>query len=174
MNISPAEIVYNLLEDLNLIGTVLVDTCVLYTTSTGLSFVPVGDDGYCVLTKAAGEEWEAFIGFMPDMPMDCIGVFDTQGTTDGRLMSGQQIEHQGIQIQVRGPSHKTAWHRVQAITAALDIQFNVSVAGESGATYLVINVSRKGAIIPTGVDVKDGKRRHYFTINATVTFREEL
>lgn len=140
MSTSPAEIIYNLLDQLALVGQ--------------------------------SGTWPASISFLSDEDDDAVAVYDTAGELDGRIMTGEQIEHPGIQIQVRAKSYPTAWGKANEIALALDNQSQVSVAVESDATYLVANVSRRGAIVPMGIDEKDGRRRHYFSINAVITYRQ--
>lgn len=119
------------------------------------------------------EDWPIYISFLPDLPHVALAVYDTAGTPDGRIMDGPKIEHPGIQITIRNPDYREGFARARAIADALDNQVNVVVAVESDTSYILHNISRQGTIIPVGIDERDGQRRHYFTINAIVTFAAE-
>jgi len=119
-------------------------------------------------------EWPAFISFMPEeLPDQAICVYDTAGTSDGRIMStGEKIEHPGIQIRVRGIDYPVVWAKANEIALALDAQNNVEVETESGLVFLVQNISRTGAIVPLGLETNGPRRRHNFTINAITTYAQ--
>jgi hypothetical protein len=129
----------------------------------------IGDLGHTDIGIPA--TWPAYVSFLPDFPAEAVAVYDSIGVQDGRLMSGIKIEHDGIQIILRSPEYQDGWNKANDIALALDIQNNVSVDVESDTSYIVVNVSRIGTINAAGVDEKDGQRRHYFTINAKVTYR---
>lgn len=114
--------------------------------------------------------WSAFVGFLPDSPDCAVCVYDTEGRPDGRIMgSGEQIEHPGIQIRIRGPVYRTVWDKVKEIADALSANSGVTVAFESEDAYLVHNISRTGGIMTLGVEVQGSRRNHNFAINAVVT-----
>src|SRR6266568_4440050 len=122
------------------------------------------------LGEGEGEDWNAFISFLPDTPDRAICVYDTAGKMDGRLMDGEQVEHPGIQIRVRGPDYAETWEKAQDIALSLDTMQKVVVTVEEKG-YIIHNVSRTGAIIPTGVEETGGNRRHHFTINMVLTLQ---
>ena len=135
---SPAEIIYQLLLDLDL-------------TEPGSSF----------------------IGFFPDDPDSAVCVYDAVSKPDGRLMrTGERIEHPGVQIQVRGLAYEEVWAKANTIALALDALRKVSVVPSSEGSYIVDNVSRTGGVLSIGVDAVQGRRRHYFVINANITVNE--
>lgn len=114
--------------------------------------------------------WPVFISFMPDEPDEAIGVFDVVGRMDGRIQStGEQIDHPGIQIRVRGKDYASTWTKANAIALAMDEQKRTEVEVESGVFYLLHNFSRLGSIVPLGIDELGGRRRHSFTVNAVLT-----
>ena len=118
-------------------------------------------------------EWPIYVGFLPDAPNDAICIYDTAGRMDGRVMgSGEQIEHPGIQVRVRGVNYLETQTKATAIAFYLDGLNHVVVEVESDTVFVVQNVSRAGGILSVGVEESD-KRRHHFTINATVTLREQ-
>jgi len=121
------------------------------------------------LDLGEGEDWSIFISFLPDLPDKAICIYDTAGKLDGRMMrTGEQIEHPGIQIRVRGPTYEETWLKAQAIALTLDAVQN-SVVTTDEEEYIVHNVSRTGAIIPLGIEENTRGRRHHFTINMILT-----
>ena len=115
-------------------------------------------------------DWTVFVSFLPDLPDSALCVYDTAGRLDGRLMrTGEQIEHEGVQIRVRGVEYPVAWEKVNEIALALDGQINTTVEIAVDEAYTLHNASRSGAIIPLGQDPEDARRRHNFTINMTLT-----
>jgi len=117
--------------------------------------------------------WPAFISFMPEeLPDDAVCVYDTAGTSDGRIMrTGERIEHSGVQIRVRGRHHKDVWNKTNEIALALDQQVqNTLVSTASDLVYRIANISRTGTIIPVGIETDGARRRFNFTINALVTY----
>ncbi len=118
------------------------------------------------------EEGDVFVSLLPDDPDEAICVYDTPGTSDGRLMAtGEQIEHKGIQVRVRGKDYPTAWRWANDLAELLDAQKKTIVAMDPPLYYVVHNVSRRGAILPAGIESED-RRRHEFTINAVTTLEE--
>lgn len=116
--------------------------------------------------------WDLFISFMPDEPNIAIGVYDTAGISDGRVMTGEKIVHPGIQIRIRHQDYRLGRRRADDIATALDNQIKTVVAVESDTSYILHNVSRQGDILPAGIDEQDKQRRHYWTINAVVTYSQ--
>lgn len=120
-------------------------------------------------TESSGE-WVVFVSFLPDLPDSAICVYDTAGRLDGRIMrTGEQIEHEGVQIRVRGIDYPATWTKANDIALALDAQTQTPVQIEVGEVWTLHNASRSGAVIPLGVDADDARRRHNFTINMNLT-----
>ena len=123
-----------------------------------------------VLAEESDGSWPIFISFLPDLPHVMLAVYDTAGIEDGRIMDGPKIEHHGIQVSVRTPLYLDGLRKARAIADAFDDQLRTIVDVESDTTYTIQNISRQGTILSVGVDEQDGQRRHYFTINAVVTY----
>jgi hypothetical protein len=118
------------------------------------------------------QAWAVYVGFMPDTPDDAICVYDTAGKLDGRMMrTGQQIEHEGIQVRVRGLLYPTTIAKAYGIALAFDEQKRSAVTADA-ANYLIQNISRSGAVLNLGVEDTD-RHRYHFTINATLTIEPQ-
>lgn len=117
--------------------------------------------------------WTVFVSFLPDTPEapdEALCIYDTAGKLDGRIMAtGEQVEHPGIQIRVRGKSYPDTWEKVNDIVKALDAVRKVPVAFNETEIYTVHNVSRSGAVIPLGMDESGNKRLFHFTANMVLT-----
>jgi len=124
-------------------------------------------------TQGPSADWSVFVSFLPGNPDDAICVYDTAGKLDGRLMEdGTQIEHPGIQVMVRGMSYLETWEKAKTIASAFDAWTVSSIAVESGESYTLYNISRSGDILPLGMEAEGDRRRLLFSINATVTVRQ--
>ncbi|QDP54888.1 MAG: hypothetical protein Unbinned3891contig1000_86 [Prokaryotic dsDNA virus sp.] len=121
---------------------------------------------------SASASWPVRVGFQPDEPDNAICVFDITGREDGRNMStGYRVEHPGVQVYVRGSSYIAGFDKAEAIALALDAILRTQITIDS-TVYLVQNVSRTGPILSVGVTGDEDRKRHQFTINATLTYRE--
>lgn len=127
-----------------------------------------------LIDAGLGEEsgdWQTFVSFLPEVPDSAICVYDTAGRFDGRIMNGgEQIEHEGIMIYVRGIGYPTVWNKANDIAKTLDAVNNALVTVGS-EFWGIQNISRTSPVMPLGVDVIGGKRRHEFTINMLLTMR---
>lgn len=117
--------------------------------------------------------WPSYVSFFPDLGNEAVCFYDTPGDQDGRMMkTGERIEHDGVQIQVRGRSYNEAWQKANEIALALDAQSKVDVELDSSNTYTLHNLSRSETILPMGVDPNDDHHRHYFAINLNTTIQK--
>ncbi len=108
----------------------------------------------------------------PDTPDECITVYDTLGTQDGRSMvSGEQYSHKGIQVRVRSGTSTDGFVKAQAISNSLDQSTYQEVLTIGGVRYFIQAVSTKGDPIPLGRETPKSKRFLY-TINATVAYHQ--
>lgn len=133
-------------------------------------------------TSATAPAWSVFVALMPAEMDKGIVVYDTAGKLDGRSMrSGEQTEHPGIMVRVRGPNYLETSTKVGDIARFFDSLPSrsevtmpaapLSPADLAGRTFIIQNISRTGSIMPTGVEEGD-RIRHGFTLNAVLTIRE--
>lgn len=120
-----------------------------------------------------GGTWPIYVAFLPDTPDDAIVVSDTAGMQDGRVMSGEQIIHPGIQVVVRGVDYVLTYSKISDIALALDGINGLSVALSSEDSYTLKNVSRTGDILPLGMDEVGDRRRFNFSVNAVITISQD-
>ena len=115
-----------------------------------------------------------YVSFLPDKPDEMIAIFDTAGRLDGRMMrTGEQIEHYGIQIQVRGKSYPGTYAKVRGIASFLDAVKKESVDMGSDEIYVLHNMSRSGAILPIGMETVADRRRYLFSLNYLATITQQ-
>lgn len=140
MQNSPAEIVRQLLIDLN------------------LGIFPIAGSPL---------PWQAFVSGEPPSPDNCITVYDTAGTGDGRSMiDGEPFGHYGFQVRVRSKDYKTGWQKADAILTAMSAVLRRKVTVNSDV-FFVQAITHISDIIPLGKEPSISKR-NLFTINATV------
>jgi hypothetical protein len=118
-------------------------------------------------------DWAVFVGQMPDQPDKAICVYSGLGRIDGRIMrTGEQVEHPGVQVIVRGTDYPSAEHKSREVALGFDGQRGSVVQMASDRFYTLLNISREGAVHPLGI-MEDDRRRYHFSINAVLTLKEE-
>ena len=73
------------------------------------------DEAALMTLPSADGVWPLYVSSMPDMKKDCGAIYDTAGVGDGRLMIGNVVEHQGIQIKVRSVDYQDGWEKINEI-----------------------------------------------------------
>jgi hypothetical protein len=145
---SPAEVVRQLLVDLNLGSTPPVPPASLVN------------------------DWPAYVGMEPSVPDNCLTVYDTTGRDFGRTMfDGVLITHYGIQLRVRALNHKTGW--LKAHTARTTLSEGVYRKGVTVGSnnYLLWCLNRFGNVLAIGKDSPTTKRS-IFTLNFMAVLRQ--
>ena len=131
-------------------------------------------NGYGALGGSGGT-WPIWASYFPSDADGDLGVCitDTVGTDNGRLMqTAERTLHWGIQVRVRADDHRTGWSKIKDIAEFLDAVQNTPVnVPATGKGYTVVEVTRRGQVVPVGPEPGRPQRR-YFTVNATVTFQE--
>lgn len=108
--------------------------------------------------------WPIFATVEPDDPDNCITVYDTQGTDDGRTMTdGRADVHHGIQVRVRAYDHSTGYVKTKTIRNDFETVQNKQVSLNL-QLYLVECVNKIGDVLPLGQDAPNSKRQ-VFTLN---------
>jgi hypothetical protein len=114
--------------------------------------------------------WPVFVSAINDTPDNQIVVYDTAGENQGRLQrTGQMINRPGVQVRVRALNYPDAETKARAIAGKLDAARNVTV-GTTPNDYLVGNISRRGDVLPMGVETENNRSRFNFTVNAVVIY----
>lgn len=120
--------------------------------------------------------WAAFASGEPDLPDDCVTVYDTEGRQHGRdMVVNLREEHEGFQVRVRSRNHQRGFAKAKEIGIAFDQSVSdvqVGLLDEEGDTvsYLVDAITRTGVVLSIGKDAPNSKR-NLFTINAIVSLR---
>ena len=123
------------------------------------------------LPSASGS-WPVYATHEPNTPDDCVTVYDTAGTDDGRSMiSGELWGHDGFQVRVRGKDHDTGWLKADAIQAGLAESVYDRTVRVSSSAYLVHAITRIGDVLTLGTEAPTSKRS-LFTINATLSVKQ--
>jgi hypothetical protein len=116
--------------------------------------------------------WPVFSINEPDTPDNCITVYNTQGSNEGRIMfDGQFVDNPGIQVRVRGVSHAVSYAKAKTIEFKLDTEvYNDTIIIDS-STYLIQSIGRTGMLLPLGKDSPSSKR-YVFTLNSIAQIRQ--
>lgn len=141
----------------------------LYHTAQRIVVELLIDLGLSQAYNTTGASWPTYYNNEPDEPDQCITVYSTQGTSDGRLMSdGEVQEHYGILMQFRSTDADTNELKARAVATGLDSFTPRTIVTISPHTYQVINMSRSGNINYLGRD-RENKNRFLHTINYLAT-----
>jgi len=119
------------------------------------------------------DDWPLYVSSMPDgdnVKTNCGAIYDTAGVLDGKLSSGEVIQHPGIQIRIRSDNYEMGYAKIEKIALTLDdICWNTITIGED--SYLLQNISRTTPVVPLGSE-RGYKRRFSFTVNFLCTIRK--
>lgn len=122
-------------------------------------------------TTLPAPAWSCYASSEPDVPDNCITVYDTAGQTFGREQNlGDTLEHYGLQFRVRSSVYDVGFVKTRALSKMLDESVRLNTVNVDDATYLVYSVNRTGPILPLGKDTPASKR-NVFTVNATAAMR---
>ena len=127
-----------------------------------------------VITKpASNSAWPGYVSEFPRSSStdNVVVVNNTTAKSDGRVHhDGEQQEHEGIQIIVRGVTYSIGYAKANAMKMTIDgiVRSSVTIGD---ATYLVQSISRVGGIID--LDEPNSKRK-LFSLNALVTVRQTV
>ena len=130
---------------------VLRSTLVHFSLATDPSSSPVG-------------VWPCYVSNEPNTPDNCITIYDTAFTDDGRVnIDGELQYHEGLQIRVRSVDYLTGWQKMDAIRTAISMSVSYLVVAVEGENYLVICYAKIGNILPIGTE--QTSKRQLFTLN---------
>ena len=120
---------------------------------------------------ASALAWPVFSSQEPDLPDDCVTVYDAAAQQQGRTMiDGQRQESPGFQVRVRAAHHEDGYKKSQAIATGLDEDFYDASLLLGSTHYLVHSVSRSTGVIALGKE--PNTQRVAFTFNGTVTLKQ--
>ena len=120
---------------------------------------------------SAGTEWQVFHAREPNKPDSVITVYDTEGRRQGRSMvSGEALEHFGVQVRVRDANHADGFTKSRAIAVALDESVNQTSVTVGSNVYMVYAITRTSG--PLSIGKEPDSKRNIFTINALVALRQ--
>jgi hypothetical protein len=120
--------------------------------------------------------WPVYCRREPDTPENVITVYQAANVLQGKLQTGEAVEHYGAQVRVRAKDYYTGWDKIQNIAASLDgvtpREVEVGdVAGTGSATYTVYAVTRRSG--PTHIrDPKQPHQLNLFTFNTIAAIRQ--
>ena len=112
---------------------------------------------------------EGFCDRMPDRPDQLLTVFNTSGMDNGRVMQGERVELEGIQVSVRAQKEEDAWTIGQNVCNSFD-STSMRRVTVNGHQYVIWMIKRTSRVIPIGKD--SNSNRMGATVNALVSMRQ--
>lgn len=116
--------------------------------------------------------WAVFEGAEPDLPDDCVTVYDTTGIDHGREgVAGERAESHGFQVRVRSKVKTDGFSKVREIAVGFDESVYLVVVHVDDVAYQVQSVKRVGEPAFIGYDAPRSKRS-VFTLNSYISLRQ--
>ncbi len=120
--------------------------------------------------------WPIYVDSEPSLPDNCVTLYDTAPSSDGRIMiDGENVQHPGFQVRIRGTDHPTAFVRAEYLEHVLAETLKYDTVhittGTVTSTYLVCCAARLRTT-RMGKDVPNTKRSLY-TINGILALRRQ-
>lgn len=105
--------------------------------------------------------WPIKVNGEPDLPDDCITLYDVAGRDDGFVMFGEKQEWNGVQVRVRSANPETGWVKANAISILFDtgLAAGGNLVTIGAARYLLGSINRTGNVLPLGRDAPNSNRR---------------
>lgn len=127
-----------------------------------------GGIGIKVTDPTKYPDWSVYDANEPDVPDNCITVYDVEGQQDAKLMPDSELMcHYGLKFRVRSTNKRVGWTKCNALRSFLSplSQRQVAVTSDQGTgTYNVWSFDRIGQVLPIGTDSSRTKR-WLFTLN---------
>lgn len=119
----------------------------------------------------AGGAWPIFVGEEPSTPDNAVTLTDKDGKGDGRdSVTGQQWEHPGVEVKIRGIDHPTAYAKAAALALAIDQSIYQEAITVGGDAWIVQQISRSPIV---GRGRESVSSRIGFTFKLTATLFKE-
>ncbi len=119
-------------------------------------------------------DWPIYINDLPDkkgakiVPDNCAAIFDMEGVKDGRLMTGENIKHRGVALQVRSRLSADGWVAITRAEEFLEMVFGLVVTITTN-TYTLKNISQTGPAMFVGLEEGNKQRAmHVVNFNTTI------
>jgi len=130
------------------------------------------DRGWGVEYADDRTSWATFEGVEPDLPDDCITVYDTLGIDHGRnSATGERAESHGFQVRVRSKTKSTGFAKLRQIAVGFDEDVYLATVSVDDVEYLIQSIKRNGEPMYIGHEAPNSKR-FLHTLNCVVSLRE--
>lgn len=117
--------------------------------------------------------WPVFSAQEPDLPDNCITVYDTSGERNGRTNPDSEVQTKhSFQVRVRSTTHDVGFAKANGIAISMDNVYNRTVH-IADVNYLVMAIVDRGDVLTLGKGLDPEDRRSLFTINAFVRLRQQ-
>ncbi len=122
------------------------------------------DRGY----GAASGRWTVKTDSEPDLPDDCITIYNVQGRDDGYTQFGERQTWNGFQVRVRSANPETGYQKASAIADYFDTGVGSGLlVNIDGTQYNVGSVHRTGDVLPIGT--AQGSKREVHTLDCLLS-----
>lgn len=125
-------------------------------------------------TNGGADTWPIYVDQEPDLPDNCITIYNVVGRKDGRTMiDGEIMEHHGIQLRIRGALSDVTYTKARALAVLLDEEIYQEQFIIGSSVYCVHSFTRTTDVIPFGKDAPTPSKRSMYSINGLVDLRQK-
>jgi hypothetical protein len=119
------------------------------------------------------EDWPIYVSSEPDLPDNCLTIYDTTPKSDGRAMfDGEDFKHYGFQIRIRSTDHETGYAKAESLEHVLNKDIYQETVVVGAVSYYVQCVAGTSLIV-LGKNTPTTKRS-LFTINGLISLTREV
>ena len=112
--------------------------------------------------------WPGYVAVEPNLPDNCVTLFDTDGTPDGRAMpTGLVYYHYGCQLRVRSTTQNAGYVEAKALQQYISESILMNTVVIAGNSYLVHCCSGIGEPVRIGQD-RPNSGRFLHTLNLMI------
>lgn len=124
-----------------------------------------------VTAPSSQTAWPIFVDNEPNLPDNCVTIYNTLGSDDGRAMvDGELFKHKGLQLRIRCVDEPTGWEKISGIQIVIAESIRNYFLTIDGEPYRINAVTRIQDPIPLGTE--QTSKRLLFTLNCTLSFRK--
>jgi hypothetical protein len=111
------------------------------------------------------QAWPVYAANEPNLPDNCITVYDSVGRYNGRLMNtGRTVDQSGFQVRVRSETSTLGYARACLIRVKMCEEIYDEVITLGTTRYRIQSVNNVGEVIALGKELETSKR-FIFVVN---------
>ena len=112
------------------------------------------------------DQWAVHVAFEPDLPHDCVTLYDNQAPIDSRnVTSGFVYEREALQVRTRSLVYTDGYAKLRELMLAIDGIVHRKIRDGDSDEVTILGCHREQSPWPLG---RDEKKRFMFSVNYVV------